>query len=125
MTTQPTTPNRRNSRRLSTVGEVLETGLRILSAEGIEAVSMRRLAGELGLSPMAIYSYVETKDELLDGIAALALGDLVVEARDGETWQDGLIRSMTELHDALRNNPGVSDLLLSRPPPIATLDGFR
>ncbi len=126
MTAEPAPPPRRRAtRRLSTVAEVLETGLRVLSTEGLEAVSIRRLASELGLSPMAIYSYVKTKDELLDAIAVLVLGELEVEVRSGETWQQALTRGMTDLHDALRRHRGISDLLLSRPPPIASLDGFR
>jgi AcrR family transcriptional regulator len=40
--------------------------LAIGDAEGLEAVSLRRIAGELGVTPMALYRYVPSKDELLD-----------------------------------------------------------
>jgi AcrR family transcriptional regulator len=53
---------------------VLDTAARLLDAEGVEAVTMRRLAEELGVSAMALYRYVGSKDELLmalvDGLAA-------------------------------------------------------
>src|SRR5215831_18198738 len=44
---------------------VLETAIRLLDAEGVEALTMRRLASELGVSAMAPYRHVGSKDELL------------------------------------------------------------
>src|SRR5689334_7391799 len=44
---------------------VLETAIRLLDAEGVDALTMRRLAGELGVSAMAPYRHVGSKDELL------------------------------------------------------------
>ena len=44
---------------------MLDTAIRLLDAEGVEALTMRRLASELGVSAMAPYRHVGSKDELL------------------------------------------------------------
>src|SRR3954471_19171186 len=69
-------PGRRRRGRPPTIGReaVLETALRLLDAEGVEALTMRRLASELGVSAMAPYRHVGSRDELLmvlvDSLAA-------------------------------------------------------
>ncbi|HEX4307815.1 MAG TPA: helix-turn-helix domain-containing protein, partial [Solirubrobacterales bacterium] len=46
--------------------EIVVVAVRIADAEGVEAVSMRRLADELGVATMTPYTHVESKDELID-----------------------------------------------------------
>ena len=49
---------------------VVEGALALADAEGLEAVTIRRLAKRLGVTPMALYWHFPSKDELLDGVAA-------------------------------------------------------
>lgn len=64
---------------------VLRTAIAIADAEGLDAVSMRRLAAELGVGPMSLYRHVENKDELVAQMADVVFGeaDLPVEGPPG------------------------------------------
>jgi TetR/AcrR family tetracycline transcriptional repressor len=72
---------------------LIETGLRLLDEVGLDGLTVRRLAAELGVRSPALYWHIRTKQELLDGMA-----DLIVQTagmglpRDGESWQDWLTR---------------------------------
>lgn len=63
-----------------TPGRIAEAAVRIADAEGLDAVTMRRLAGELGVAPMAAYRYVSGKDELLELMVDTVHAGLTVQA---------------------------------------------
>jgi AcrR family transcriptional regulator len=119
------TSNRVKSERLTSLPAVLEAGLRIADSDGLDALSMRRLADELGVGAMTLYSYVRTKEELLDGIAGLVLTELPLDDPGQESWQERLEIAMHQLHVALVQHPGVAQILVSRQAPIPALDRFR
>ncbi|SDI28563.1 TetR/AcrR family transcriptional regulator C-terminal domain-containing protein [Nonomuraea jiangxiensis] len=72
---------------------LIDTALRLLDEVGLDGLTVRRLAAELGVKSPALYWHIRTKQELLDGMA-----DSIVQAagmgppRDGEPWQDWLAR---------------------------------
>jgi TetR/AcrR family tetracycline transcriptional repressor len=72
---------------------MIETGLRLLDEVGLDGLTVRRLAAELGVQSPSLYWHIRTKQELLDGMA-----DAIIQAagmgppRDGEAWQDWLTR---------------------------------
>lgn len=77
-TTAAPAPRRtRASRQALTRAHVLRTAIAIADAEGLDAVSMRRLAAELGVGPMSLYRHVANKDELVALMADEAFGALV------------------------------------------------
>ncbi|TQM55201.1 TetR/AcrR family transcriptional regulator [Humibacillus xanthopallidus] len=57
---------------------VLRAAVALADTEGLDAVSMRRLADSLGVVPMALYKHVSDKDDLLDGMVAIVIGDIPV-----------------------------------------------
>lgn len=116
---------RRSRGRLISVDDVLSTGLRIADAEGLDAVSMRRIADELGVGAMTIYSYVGSKQDLLDGLASRVLDALPADDPVTDTWQERLELLAHHLHVALREHPGVAQVVASRGGPIPALDRFR
>ena len=61
-----------------TRGRVLVAALRLVDAEGLEALTRRRLGRELGCEAMALYRYVPDQAALLDGIVELVLDELVI-----------------------------------------------
>ena len=65
----------RGPKQRSSVDEVVDAAIQLADDEGIEAVSMRRIAERLGLKPMSVYTYVPGKAELID---------LMVDQVDGE-----------------------------------------
>jgi AcrR family transcriptional regulator len=88
----------------------------VARAEGVEAVSMSRVAKELGSSPMSLYRYVAAKDELLALMVDAALGDTPVPPERGTGWRAGLERWAWTYHDALRRHPWVLRVPISGPP---------
>src|SRR5215510_841202 len=66
---------------------VAERALQIGDAEGLEAVTIRRLAQELGVTPMALYWHFKNKDELLLGITDHALSDVKATRDPKDPWQ--------------------------------------
>jgi AcrR family transcriptional regulator len=67
---------------------VVDAALELIDAEGVEALTMRRLGRELGVQGMALYTHVETKDDLLSAVAARILGELELPDPRPEAWQD-------------------------------------
>ena len=55
---------------------VLRAAVELADREGIEAMSMRRLGQELGVDAMAIYRHVRDKDDLLDGVVEIVVGEI-------------------------------------------------
>nr|GID81665.1 hypothetical protein Ade03nite_05890 [Actinoplanes derwentensis] len=71
---------------------ILRSALRIVDTDGVEALSMRKLAADLGVNPMSIYHHVDNKAALLDGITRLVTdGANELTVGDGP-WQDQLRR---------------------------------
>jgi AcrR family transcriptional regulator len=83
---------------------VLRTAMEIADGEGIDALSMRRLASELGVEAMSLYYYVKNKEEILNGIVELALGEMEppVPGRDPKA---AIRAAAVSYHDALRRHP--------------------
>ncbi|WP_084965330.1 TetR/AcrR family transcriptional regulator C-terminal domain-containing protein [Thermoactinospora rubra] len=81
---------------------LIETGLRLLDEVGLEGLTVRRLAAELGVRSPALYWHVRTKQELLDGMAdAIIRSAGMGPPRDGESWQDWLARRARAYRAAL------------------------
>ena len=88
---------------------VLRAAMDLADREGIEALSMRRLASELGVEAMSLYYYVKSKDDMLDGIVDLALGE-VEPPSSGSDWKSAVRRSAISYHDALRRHRWVTSV---------------
>lgn len=68
--------------------KVLRAAIELADAEGIETPSMRRLADRLGVVPMALYKHVADKEDLLDGMVDVLIGEIpATGARPPEEWQ--------------------------------------
>ena len=55
---------------------ILGTAVALADEEGVDSLSMRRIAQELGVVPMALYKHVANKDELLDGMIDVVVGEI-------------------------------------------------
>jgi AcrR family transcriptional regulator len=95
--------------------KVLATALAIADAEGLEAVSFRRLAGDLGVTPMALYRYVDDKEALLDGIGDLVLSQLELPEPPTGDWREQLRAAARSYRAILGAHPGSVPIFLSRP----------
>lgn len=80
---------------------VVERALELADAEGVGALTMRRLGRELGVEAMALYTHVSSKDDLLSAIGSRILAELELEARDPADWR-GRIETVCRAWAALR-----------------------
>jgi len=72
--------------------DVLVAALRMIDADGVEALSMRRLGRALDRDPMRLYRFAASKDELLDAVVELVLSELEVSSPMADDWEDVLRR---------------------------------
>jgi TetR/AcrR family transcriptional regulator, tetracycline repressor protein len=92
---------------------VVERGLALADAEGLEAVTIRRLAADLGVTPMALYWHFRSKDELLVGLAERVWGEIDVDVDPDADWSAQLRGLLESLIRVLRTHPSASQLLMS------------
>jgi AcrR family transcriptional regulator len=107
-------PPRRGPKAALTVEEIVRAAVAIADAEGLGAVSMAKVAAELGNSTMALYRHIRSKGELL-----LLMGDAsLAEPPDltGLGWRDGLTRWATGIADAIGPHRWFSQLPITGPP---------
>ncbi|WP_245762366.1 TetR/AcrR family transcriptional regulator C-terminal domain-containing protein [Mycetocola miduiensis] len=71
---------------------------------GIESLSMRKLAGELGVEAMSLYYHVKNKDELLDGMVGLVVSEMAVPAAD-DAWKPAMRERSESAREVLKRHP--------------------
>lgn len=91
---------------------ILRTALALVDAHGIEALSMRRLAAELGVDPMAIYHHLPGKEAILEGITQLAFAELRVEPA-GKDWREQVRAFARGYRQLVRSHPHLTLLLIT------------
>ena len=69
---------------------IYTTALRLIDEDGLESLSMRKLAGELGVTPRSLYHYVPTKDALLGEVYKVVLAELELPNPQTGDWQTNL-----------------------------------
>jgi AcrR family transcriptional regulator len=92
----------------------LEEALRIADSEGLDALSIRRLADALGVKGASLYHHFKDKDEILDGVAFLALADLGPPDDDALPWIDWLLQVARSYRQALLAHPNLLPLIFGR-----------
>jgi AcrR family transcriptional regulator len=90
---------------------VAEHALKLADAEGLDSVSVRRLAQELGVTPMALYWHFKNKDELLLGIVDHALAGVKATRDPDDPWQHQIRAMVESLIAVMREHPCLTDLL--------------
>ena len=93
---------------------VVSEARRIAAAEGVQALTMRRLADALGVMPNALYTYFPDKAAILDAVLDNVVGD-VSRPRSGRSWRQGVASLMTAYRSVLLAQPGLIPLTVSRP----------
>ena len=87
------------------VERIVEAAIRVADAEGLAALSMRRVAGELGVGTMSLYTYVPGKAELLDVMLDTVLGEVARPDADAGGWRDRLEAYARELWAHYHRHP--------------------
>jgi TetR/AcrR family transcriptional regulator, tetracycline repressor protein len=89
---------------------ILEVALELAAAEGVDALSMRRLAQELDVWPMSVYRYFQDKDALLDAMAADLIQQLPEPEPSGD-WRERMHGLLGEAARSLADAPGLATRL--------------
>lgn len=87
------------------LGKIVDAAVRVADADGLDAVSMGRVAAELGAAPMSLYRHVSAKEELLDLMVDAAWGDPPSASAAGEDWRAGLARWAWGLRAGAKRHP--------------------
>ncbi len=106
----------RGPRRGLSVTEVVAAAIRLADAEGLEALSMARVAKELGFTTMSLYRYVSSKEELLQLMwndSAQESGELVL---DGDTWRERLRSWAVTQRRLIDQHPWITQMPMAAPP---------
>lgn len=92
---------------------VLRAAVALADESGIESLTMRRLGQELGVEAMSLYKHVANKDDILDGIVDLVLGDIDVPPT-GTQWKTAMRARAISAHQVLLSHPWAAMLVMSR-----------
>lgn len=114
------TPARAASGRRSRVPlskqRVLRAAVKLADGAGVAALTMRKLAGTLGVEAMSLYHYVADKDELLDGMVDLVFGEIDLPSREAD-WKAAMRQRAISARDALTRHPWAIGVMESRANP--------
>jgi AcrR family transcriptional regulator len=92
---------------------VLRAAVALADEVGLESLSMRRLAEELGVVPMALYKHVANKEELLDGMVANLIGEIDPPVPDAD-WKSTVRLRVLSARRALQRHPWARQAIESR-----------
>jgi AcrR family transcriptional regulator len=106
---------RAHARRALDADAIVETALRIADEEGVDAVSMRRIASQLRVGTMSLYHHVADKDELLELMADAISGELLVPGEILGDWREALRAIAHRTRDAFLRHPWLLDTAGTRP----------
>jgi len=94
--------------------KVLETALAIIDEDGLDGLSIRRLAEALGINGASLYHHFENKDDILVGAAEFALTDVRTPDTTDEDWRQWLPRNARNLRAALLRHPALVPLIVGK-----------
>ncbi|MEW2385238.1 TetR/AcrR family transcriptional regulator C-terminal domain-containing protein [Micromonospora sp. NPDC047707] len=103
-------------RRSLTLERVVAAAVRVAETDGLAAVSMSRVAGELGVATMSLYRYVSTKNDLVDLMVDAAYGEPPSPRGSDEGWRPALARWAEANVAAIRRRPWLRHVPISGPP---------
>ena len=114
--TTPTTPNAPEVRTRLTRERVLRAAIALVDEDGIDSLTMRKLGHRLGVEAMSLYNHVVNKDDILDGILDIVVGE-IEQPSAGSDWRAAMRRRAISVHEVLSRHPWASALMESRTSP--------
>jgi AcrR family transcriptional regulator len=103
---------------------VIDAALRVMDEEGLEAVSMRRIAREVGVEAMSLYHHVEDKEDLLDGVCERVMAEFEFPEPVGD-WAEDCRRGARAWRSLLKTHPNVMRLFAEERGPVRSADSMR
>jgi AcrR family transcriptional regulator len=109
-------PRGRGPRAPLSRAQIAQTALKIADEEGLEAVSIRRIARELRSGTMSLYHYFDSRDELLDLMADTVAGEMLVPGELPRDWREALRAIAHYSRQTFLAHPWMLMTLQERPP---------
>lgn len=106
-------PREESGRSRLTKSAVADRALALADAMGLDALTIRKLAQELGVTPMALYWHFRSKEELLEGLADRVWAEIGVDVDPAAPWPDQLRAMVESLVRVLREHPAAPQLLMN------------
>lgn len=94
------------SRKLSPEG-IVATAMRVADTDGLDAVTIRRLASDLNVKPMSLYVHIATKDDLLALMMDEVVGEMLIDKPLPDDWRAALSEIARKSHAAYAAHPWV------------------
>ena len=94
-----------------TLETVVLAAVDVIDADGVGALTMRRLAARLGCSPMAVYRHVATKQDLIRAISEHYLADIELPDTDGMPWDEAIVAVVSVLHHAVLERAALVEIV--------------
>lgn len=107
-------PGRRGPKAQLSLERLVEAAIALADAEGLAAVSMQRVAAELGYTTMSLYNHVPSKDLLLEAMADAVVGQ--PPADRGEDWRASVLAWATDIWGVFAAHPWLLRLHFDHPP---------
>ena len=95
---------------------ILDTALRLLREEGLDAVTMRRLAGELDTGPASLYVYIRNRDELLNALLDRISGMVELEEPDPARWREQVHHLVDAILKVMEEHRGIARVSIANVP---------
>ncbi len=94
---------------------IIAAAVDVIERDGVTAISMRKVASELGYAVMSLYNHVPSKDALLDGVVEYVLTGIVLKVEPDASWQDQVRAQARALRQIANAYPRCTMIVVSRP----------
>jgi AcrR family transcriptional regulator len=94
---------------------IVAAAIAVADAEGLDAVSIRRVAGDLGVRPMSLYTHIASKDDLLDLMVNEVIAEAIVPEPLPEDWRAAMREIAVRSHDTFVAHPWTLQAFSQRP----------
>lgn len=107
-------PTRRSGVADLSRAEIIQASLDCVRDDGIKALTVRKVATALSVSPMSLYQHFPDKNALLEAVVDAALGEVRRQPRGDEPWTDWMVAQALESMRVFQNYPGTAAHILDR-----------
>lgn len=110
----PRRAKRRVPRNTLSRAGVVDAALTLIDTQGLEALTMPKVAQQLRVGTMSLYRHVQDKDDLIDAVAERVMGDIKVPDGVADDWEGRVIGYLRALRDAAIAHPALCRILADR-----------
>jgi len=104
---------------------IVQAALRVVDEDGLDALTMRRIASELGAGVMSLYVYFRSKEDVIDALADAVLAPIPLDTGSEADWREQIKELMRKIHQTLLAHPGINEIVVAESVPGQALDGTR